>query len=333
MGSVHPRAITISAVVGGAAAVVWITWARGRDPETKTRGGNVDRAPSNEVDERLMSVVSKYNALLTKDKRNKERLQGAEQEIERLRRKVDEATRISERVLKEAQESTESQGRRSNIVEDLTKSMTSVASEGSQDHTSTGLEVLPDIWIGYVDEKTGCMYYYNPGKGETSWTEPEGERNKILIHYDAVEAMQYASGQEAATQCKDQMQHLQQRSLDLLKAEQKRVSELQAELKKVRTESKQLQKLVILQRRHEAALEEALGKIQSPHPATPANRQSSDDSKKGESVGTLRRLLSLSPSHKPTEILMVSDLVKERFNFYLGSLVGFECNSLVDLKS
>mmetsp|Transcript_28211 Transcript_28211/g.39242 ORF Transcript_28211/g.39242 Transcript_28211/m.39242 type:complete len:269 (-) Transcript_28211:12-818(-) len=74
--------------------------------------------------------------------------------------------------------------------------MSSLATLRSADSEDFNSDSLPDIWIGYLDEKTGCMYYYNPGLNKTSWAEPDRKTNNILIHVDAVQQIKEASTEE-----------------------------------------------------------------------------------------------------------------------------------------
>jgi len=129
--------------------------------------------------------------------------------------------------------------------------------------TDADTPTLPDIWIGYMDEKTDCMYYYNPGRGQTSWVEPDRKNNSILIHVDAVTMIRQASTEEAAERSREQLDELQKQGMQLLSAERERVSRLEQELSRVRMESLELQRLVVVQKRHEKALEKELNQAQS----------------------------------------------------------------------
>mmetsp|Transcript_35024 Transcript_35024/g.59290 ORF Transcript_35024/g.59290 Transcript_35024/m.59290 type:complete len:157 (+) Transcript_35024:1526-1996(+) len=46
--------------------------------------------------------------------------------------------------------------------------------------------LLSSIWIGFIDEESGYMYYYNPGLRETSWSTPSdndenGEKKNLIL--------------------------------------------------------------------------------------------------------------------------------------------------------
>ncbi|GAB5366373.1 hypothetical protein AAMO2058_001138100 [Amorphochlora amoebiformis] len=46
------------------------------------------------------------------------------------------------------------------------------------------MDLPENFWIGYLDEKTDCMYFSNPARGITSWVEPDKTENIIMINYD-----------------------------------------------------------------------------------------------------------------------------------------------------
>eukprot|EP00466_Bigelowiella_natans_P002289 jgi/Bigna1/82584/fgenesh1_pg.94_\ len=94
--------------------------------------------------------------------------------------------------------------------------------------------LLSSIWIGFIDEESGYMYYYNPGLRETSWSTPSdndenGEKkNLILVHHDAFKLMQSSSDNE--------LKELKEQGMDLLMKERQRVRELEACISKLKDE-------------------------------------------------------------------------------------------------
>eukprot|EP00466_Bigelowiella_natans_P006259 jgi/Bigna1/89969/estExt_fgenesh1_pg.C_590044 len=175
------------------------------------------------------------------------------------------------------------------------KRMSSTFSLASFDSEDLGLpDKLPDIWIGYLDEKTECMYYFNPALNKTSWVEPDRTKSNILIHVDAVQQIKEASSEErllrqligvystvdlvvlvwgcgcgnvfsgASERVQAQLDQLKTKGCQLLKQEHQRVCELENELQRLRGERSNLQKLVRNKLAEEVTLESELLKLNTP---------------------------------------------------------------------